>query len=149
MAEHGARVARGLVAACVLATALSARADAPLGRFVASGEAIFDTVTKLTWQRTAASGYDRAGAERYCRDVVLGGVTGWRLPTQHELYTIVDERRTRPALDRAFAATPHGFAWSSTLLRGAGSSIAWGVDFTFGISVSVDTTERHEVRCVR
>lgn len=149
MAERRSHFVRALAGAVAFSIAFAARADAPPGRFVASGEAVFDSVTKLTWQRTAGSGYDRVTAERYCRDVVLAGVTGWRLPTLHELYTIIDERRSRPALDRVFASTPNRFAWSSTYLRGAGTSIAWGVDFTYGISLAVDAAEVHEVRCVR
>src|SRR6202142_4217978 len=88
------------LAAVAMALAVPAGAGtAPAGRYTypAAGT-VYDTKTKLTWQRTAPSKeYTWADAKTYCAGVgaALSG-TGWRLPTMKELLTIVDETRSVP-----------------------------------------------------
>ncbi len=103
-------------------------AAAPSGRYtypggtVTSSSTVYDTVTKLTWQRAIPANpcpSDGAGlctlldAQTYCSTLSLGGyTTGWRLPTVKELMSIIDISATSPAVDQtAFPSTPidHAF----------------------------------------
>src|SRR5450631_801437 len=87
-----------------------ARANAPAGRYGGSGSIVVDSKTNLTWQQSPApSGMSWANAKTYCAGVgsTLGG-TGWRLPTEKELLTLIDySQATGPLIDQsAFAGTP-------------------------------------------
>jgi hypothetical protein len=120
-------------------------ADAPVGRFTVNGDGtVRDNMTQLVWQQAAsASAYTWVDAQSYC-------VAPWRLPTIRELLSIVDFRQTAPAIDRtAFPNTPaqSGF-WSSSPYAD-GSSPAWGVSFSHGISFPARVDGGYSVRCVR
>jgi hypothetical protein len=144
----------GAIAVAAMAWSAAARAAAPAGHytFPATGT-VFDTKTKLTWQRTApATTYAWAAAKTYCAGLgaTLGG-TGWRLPTIKELQTIVDETQTAPPIDStAFPATPTNYFWSST--QTSDSSGAWIVDFgtssNAGATTSDNVSTAYNVRCV-
>ncbi|MGB8297301.1 MAG: DUF1566 domain-containing protein, partial [Polyangia bacterium] len=65
----------------------------------ADGLTVTDTITGLVWQRdgsgtravcAAGTTCTWAEAKVYCAALVLGGVSGWRLPGVMELSTIVD-----------------------------------------------------------
>jgi hypothetical protein len=145
---------RLVVAIAVVAMALSAaaRAAAPTGHytFPATGT-VFDTKTKLTWQRTAPSTlYAWSDAKTYCAGLgaTLGG-TGWRLPTIKELLTIIDETQVAPPIDStAFPGTPALSFWSSTL-EASDSSQAWTLDFSYTGNTGSDVlAATYNVRCV-
>lgn len=138
------------------AVAATPRADAkaPAGRYVVDAAAgtVYDTATKLTWQRAVpAMSYNWADAKTYCANPGLIGA-GWHLPNLTQLASIVDYQQNNPAIDgTAFPATPYaGFVgfWSATPTSGSTSS-AWAVYFNYGnqSSASVGTSSR--VRCVR
>jgi hypothetical protein len=144
----------GAIAVVAVAWSAAARAAAPAGHytFPATGS-VFDTKTKLTWQRTApAATYAWAAAKTYCAGLstTLGG-TGWRLPTIKELQTIVDETQVAPPIDStAFPGTPANAFWSSTQTKD--SAGAWFVDFgpnTSGGTTSDNVSAAYNVRCVR
>ena len=141
----------GAIAVVAMALSAAARAAAPAGHytFPATGT-VFDTKTKLTWQRTApATTYAWADAKTYCAGVgaSLGG-TGWRLPTIKELMTIIDETQVAPPIDStAFPGTPVFAFWSSTLT--SDSSQAWTLDFSNTGNTGGDVlTATYNVRCV-
>jgi hypothetical protein len=132
------------------------RANAPPGRYTASGGAVVDGATHLTWQQVVETGGGDDGAGRstwvnaksYCKS--LGG--GYRLPTVKELLTIVDFSKSNPAIDTsvgAFPNTPSEPFWTATPLIGSPPTNAWFVSFEDGYAGNVDFTQPNRVRCVR
>jgi hypothetical protein len=94
---------------------------------VADQPVVSDTVTGLEWQGCAAgvSGVDCAGsvwgmswsyAQTYCAGLDWGGQsTGWRLPDIKELSSLVDRRKSSPAIDTAaFPNAGDLMFWSET-----------------------------------
>ncbi len=129
------------------------------GEFVVSadGLTVRDTITGLIWQRDT-SGL-RAGcsdgqdciweeAEAYCASLVLGGLSGWRLPAAKELVSIVDFTANNPAIDpTAFPNTSAWGAWTSSPCVGA-EGAAWAVNVGDGNSYCA-AGETYQARCVR
>jgi hypothetical protein len=111
---------------------------------------VVDGVTHLMWQRTpSAQTYDWADAQTYCEALSLAGHDDWRLPTEIELYSLVDFTRSGPAIDTtAFPGTPSSQFWSSTPSAST-ASFAWYVNFPFGDVNTFATTSAFTVRCVR
>jgi len=144
------------VAAC-LGIALAARvgsANAPAGRYmVGEGPAtgtVFDTKTKLTWQRAASTTkYAWADTAGVCSRLQLNG-GGWRVATLSELTTLIDFSQSGgPYVDSAaFPSTPSALFWSATPLSGT-TATAWRVDFSNGYWNTTDATTAGYVRCVR
>lgn len=132
-------------------------ADAPVGHFtVINADIVMDNSTGLMWQRAAAGPLAwRSGApgsyiypaKVYCDELSLGGYT-WRLPTLKELRSLVDVRRSNPAIDTSFFSGEAEYFWSST------SSVyytddAWNVNFSNGFTISYSVSSTYRVRCVR
>lgn len=157
-----------------LALASSAAADAPASRYTfPTAGTVYDTRTKLTWQRdlpdvypncsgTYAENYGTPGqactwdaANAYCVTLALDG-GGWRLPTHAELLTLVDPQNWNPAIDAsAFPNTMQTSAgvrdrfWTSTPFAQF-SGYMWGVEFTYGYSEGYPATGiASGARCVR
>jgi hypothetical protein len=144
-----------VVALVAIVLATSAHANAPDGRYTISANTVYDTKTKLTWQRSVLSTstqYEWAGAKAYCKGLSLDG-GGWRLPTIKELETIIDFSQSFPPLidSTAFPLTPayYSYFWSSTPSLGADAS-AWMVNFSYGsVSDAGVVGNSFYVRCVR
>jgi hypothetical protein len=111
---------------------------------------VVDKVTGLMWQLAVDTGsYDWIAAKAYCAGLVLAGHNDWRLPTEIELFSLVDSTATSPAIDAAaFPGTPSAFFWSSSPLAGDPAS-AWGVYFSYGGTGSGVASVANRVRCVR
>ncbi len=92
--------------------------------------------------------WSQAGA--YCSSLSLAGQTGWRLPSEIELYSLVDFTVTSGAtIDAtAFPNTPAVWFWSSSPVAGY-PSYAWVVDFYSGSTNNSDVSNTYQVRCVR
>jgi hypothetical protein len=103
------------------------------GEFVVSTDdlTVADTITSLVWQRDGSS--VRAGctgggdgryctwdeAQAYCASLVLGGLSGWRLPAWMELLS-TDFTSDGSTIDQpAFPHTPGGAFWTSTPYTGS------------------------------
>jgi hypothetical protein len=107
---------------------------------------VFDTKTKLTWQRDFGPSTNWAQATSDCAN----RGSGWRLPSVKELQTLVDESQKNPASDKITFMYPTyaectqacGF-WTSS----PSTPNAWSVDFLYGYTVN--TTASNDVRCVR
>lgn len=130
-------------------------ADAPPGRYVlrACGTVVFDTKTKLEWQRGVNAEADVANALGICGALALDG-GGWRVPTMLELVSIQDLSRFAPAIDlRAFPGTPNtNFATVSQPAPPTNPPSYWVLSFGTGIpDVAVSTTPNRlaSSRCVR
>jgi hypothetical protein len=124
-------------------------ADAPKGHFMIGDDVVEDSATELIWERepmASASGADDAA--EYCAQLELQG-GGWRLPTIKELYTLVDESRTVPAIDtEVFPDTAPAFYWSSSAVAGF-DEFTWAVNFEQGTDGWFPRENEHFVRCVR
>jgi Protein of unknown function (DUF1566) len=139
----------GLAGLVIAVPSRLGRADAPTGRYDVELGTVVDTKTVLNWQQTVASSkYAWSDAGTYCSTLTLGG-GGWRLPSENELQTIVDESRMSPAIDpTAFPETPGDFFWTSTTVPSF-ANFAWAITFNDGVTTLLDITEPEWVRCVR
>ncbi len=105
----------------------------------------------LTWQTaTASSRYGWKDAKAYCRDLMLGAYSDWRLPTKEELQaTIANAGSTCPQILAPLRDTTDcDYYWSST--RASRQSSATIVGFFFGAGTTTnDISHGYKVRCVR
>ena len=140
---------------CIVATTAlfvwQGRADAPSGRYDTSvSGVVLDTKTRLMWQQTLQTGMNRQAAQSYCAGLSGGG---WRLPTVHELMTLVDDTSANQIkIDQTFfpgVTMASAIAWSSTPVSGDPTSV-WAVSFYFAkiIEAGVNATTPR-TRCVR
>jgi hypothetical protein len=128
---------------------------------------ILDNVTGRTWQKCSmgqsgancatgsAALYSWTNAVNVCGNLSLAG-TGWRLPTDLELMTIVHYGiSSGPMIETIyFPATIAGTYWSSTTyapstVPGSYDALAWSVSFSLGRVAADDKTWTMYVRCVR
>lgn len=118
-----------------------------LPRFTLSDSTALDRNTQLTWQRKILDQpLSWESANDYCR----GLKNGWRLPSNKELQTIVDETTDHPTADLTlFPNTPAALFWTSTPVNKVGLSSAVYVDMRDGINEEAGTNEAFWVRCVR
>jgi len=135
------------IAALAATCAATARANAPAGRYTVAGGIVTDTKTKLLWQQTLATPGKRADAIAYC----AGIGPGWRIPTMKELMTLVDDSRTRPALDPVFVSQPTDSCMTSSVI-GRLTTLApaayWLVNFRDGSNV-YGGADGGGLRCVK
>ncbi len=111
---------------------------------------VVDKVTGLTWQQpidTATMNWSQASS--YCSSLSLAGQTGWRLPSEIELYSLVDFTATSAAMidPTAFPNTPATSFWSSSPTAGASSEM-WAVDFSTDSTGHLGVATSNQVRCV-
>jgi hypothetical protein len=113
---------------------------------------IKDSSTNLLWEDTPhvkEAKITQPRAKSYCSELSLGGFRDWRLPTIQELLTIVDYRRTSPALLKAFNyVDEESFYWTQTVVADE-SDAFWGVNFKRGASSKASEYYDRYVRCVR
>lgn len=117
-----------------------------------TGQTATDLVTGLMWQRAASPARTSIWSEArsYCASLTLGGHADWRLPTEIELVSLVDDSIVTPPTisPLAFPNTPAGYVWSSIPMAGSPDN-AWLVDFSTGSAYSADAAAPEYVRCVR
>jgi len=111
-----------------------------------------DPATNLLWEDTPhvrETKVTHPRAKEYCTELKLGGFEDWRLPTIHELLTIVDYHRVSPAILHAFSyVEDESFYWTSTTVADE-SDAFWGVNFKRGSSSKASEYYDRYVRCVR
>jgi hypothetical protein len=129
------------------------------GRYVAGGSGaeatIYDTKTRLTWQRRPPSDGGAAvemtwpEATAYCAALRLNGLA-FRLPTVNELLSLVDHAQTvgATAIDTPSFPGSDGTFWSATQVAGYPGD-AQRVDFRDGDPGGLDERVTYRVRCVR
>jgi hypothetical protein len=120
--------------------------DPPSPRFtLIDASTARDEATGLRWQRMVdTASYSFAGAQSYCSGLPGGS---WRMPSIHELLTIVDTSRTTLMIDPdVFPATPPSVFWSATEMF-LDVTMGWSVDFTQGVAFRNQATML-PVRCV-
>lgn len=115
---------------------------------------VTDPRTRLMWERNDDSGneLDWMGARGYCAQLATdsyAGFTNWRLPTNKEIATIVDDTKTAlPLIRDGFGWAPGGAQhWTSTPMS---SDPTKGWVFTnAGTSYTNVTSHPARARCVR
>jgi hypothetical protein len=98
----------------------------------------------------SARSYSWSGALNYCEGLSWGGSTDWYLPNIDELGSIVNDRRSRPAIDvAAFPGTPTTSQFWSATSSAASPDRAADVGFSTGDVSDYSKGSTHYVRCVR
>ena len=124
--------------------------------FSKKGNIVIDSITKLQWQDdTISSIILWEAAITYCENLSLDGYSNWRLPNIKELFSLIDDSKTNPAIDSIFehTATLNSY-WSSTttsIFKGGANiyNLAQTVNFKDGIQYYDAKRDLHYVRCVR
>ena len=113
---------------------------------------IQDPSTNLMWEDTPHVREAKIRQPRaviYCAELKVGGFEDWRLPTIHELLTIIDYTRISPAILRAFSyVEDESFYWSKTHVADEDDAF-WGVNFKRGESSKASGEDHRNARCVR
>jgi Protein of unknown function (DUF1566) len=123
-----------------------------VGEGAAAGT-VYDTGSKLTWQRDAPPTlYDMKTAHLYCSTLDLDG-TGWRVPTAKEMYSLVSFTALKaPFIDTTVfrGTSPTSSFWTATGVVTDPTS-TWIVYFggTAGSIDSIGGAVRANIRCVR
>jgi hypothetical protein len=114
-------------------------------------EAVSDSLTGLMWQRTWVSGKAWQQAIDYCDTLTDGGYGDWRLPSPHELLSIVNNGTYNPAIDTiALPGTPSGDFWSSSsYVDITDLDLAWLVNFDNGNVDHNFKSYTYNARCAR
>jgi len=115
-------------------------------------EAVLDKETGLVWEKSPSTfTFNWHGAISYCIGRVIGGRSGWHLPTIEQLRTIADSSQSSPALPSGhpFVNVQSSDYWSSTTLAGT-STVARNVTFSTGEAVTgTKISEYFHAWCVR
>ena len=102
-----------------------------------SSSAVLDKETGLVWERSPSSTApsEWPDARNACTAKTTGNRTGWRLPSIHELASLID-----PSVAAGLTLPPgHPFLtvlsaryWSATSYAVQATTVAWVVDFSLG-----------------
>ena len=108
---------------------------------VVGGAAVLDKETGLVWEQSPNEPQRTwVEAQLYCTIKTVGNRLGWRLPTVHELATLVDPSNPfgNPDLPvgHPFSNVQSAIYWSATTDAGDANR-AWEVNFFFGNSAGV------------
>ena len=128
----------------------------PTSRYMLKGNEVFDTITKLTWQRcslgqTWQEGKGCTGTVQqvnWDQQKALGG-DGWRVPTKDELTTLASPACMNPAVnEEVFPGMDPDmlYYWTSEPLR---PETAWYVDFYEGVARGFHRSHTQAIRLVR
>ena len=124
---------------------------APPAHYDTQSETVRDLGTGLLWQRSAPEGtFNFEDARTYCGQLSLAGQPGWRLPSMHELLTLIDEGAASPPMidGAAFPNTPSEPFWASSEFGGE-PGMAWQVYFDHGNGLYGLSSAQMRARCVR
>ncbi len=122
--------------------------------FTKQGSIITDNKSSLKWQDGDIQWGDFDEANTICKNLVLDGESGWRVPTERELLSLLDLSHT-PKIDPLFRAKTDEEFWSSTPYMADASNSAYYVDFSTGWSYMYDDrslfnkSRKRAVRCVK
>jgi len=116
---------------------------------------VTDNVTGLMWQKTDVGEMTWESAAAYAAGLGLGGHSDWRLPTNHELFSILNHSGN-PALDAIyFTLSSAEYWWTSETLAGDPSRV-WVANAGGGTgphpkseTISAGGSKRFHARCVR
>lgn len=121
-----------------------------------NNEAVLDRETGLVWERSPNLQPTKfwSDGRQVCINKNLGGRRGWRLPSVHELASLLDDTHVNPALQTGHPFTiSNGGYWSATLdsmiVNGGILTSVWTVDFgVAGVRSNGNDISAH-IWCVR
>jgi len=117
-----------------------------------NSEAVLDRETGLTWQKSPTTMTQNwTNARSICAERSIGGRYGWRLPSVHELMSLVDPTQTNPSLPlgHPFVNVQPSLYWSATT-SAEDTALAWYVGlFNGNLSSPNAKTETYHLWCVR
>ena len=117
-------------------------------------EAVLDKETGLVWEKSPETAITPwSGAIFSCIDKTVGGRKGWRLPSVHELQSLIDPSVAAPGptlpLIHPFLNVQSSYYWSAST-RADFPTGAWTVFFGSGLVGSSDKlTDYNRAWCVR
>lgn len=86
-------------------------------KYTKSGDTVHEATQNLYWQDSSAvteKSFTQSEADTYCYYLIEDGYDDWRLPTVHDIMSLIDYSKETPALDSIFKNTGSGFLWTST-----------------------------------
>jgi len=112
-------------------------------------DVVEDALTGLTWRATFESDIAWDDAVSHCDALEHAGRDDWRLPTMHELTSLIDYGEYGPA--SRFPGMPSELFWSSNLdITGGTVGVGWIVGYSFGVvRRQTDPQGNLHARCVR
>jgi hypothetical protein len=116
------------------------------------GEAVRDNETGLVWDRTPSDlRYTWAVARVVCLNETAGGRKGWRLPSVHELASLIDTTKPVPTLPMShpFIVNLFSVSWWSASLSADNPLAAWHVQLDNGLVSNIGRDTTLGVWCVR
>jgi hypothetical protein len=116
---------------------------------------VTDNITGLMWQKADGGEMTWENASAYAQGLNLGGWNDWRLPTNHELFSVLNHSGN-PALDPAvFTMSNAEYWWTGDTMAGDASRV-WVANAGGGTgphpkneTISAGGSKRYHVRCVR
>lgn len=122
-------------------------------KLVMGDAAVLDKETGLVWEQSPVTTTHLWSDARFqCTGRTTGGRQGWRLPSVHELASLVDPSVASPGptlpAGHPFTDVQPNFHWSATT-NAEFSSSAWEVSFNNGLTHSHDKSNSDQVWCVR
>ena len=94
---------------------------------------ITDYITGLMWQKVDGGEMIFENAVNYCNNLTLGGYSGWRLPTSHELFNINQFDNVNPALNTNYFTKTAAEYWWTSETRVDDASRVWVVNAGGGV----------------
>jgi hypothetical protein len=115
------------------------------------GQAVRDNETGLVWEKAPSGGPTGwAIARVVCLAKTTGGRKAWRLPSVHELASLIDATQPVPTLQpgHPFTVNLSSSYWTATL-SADNPTAAWHVQPSNGLVSNIDRTTSFLVWCVR
>ena len=117
---------------------------------------ITDNITGLMWQQVDGGEMTFESATTYCNSLTLGGLSGWRLPTPIEAYSILNHQNSNPAINTNFFTLTTAEYWWTSVFENNSTTKVWCTNAGGGIgnhpkteTISAGGTKKFHARAVR
>ena len=117
---------------------------------------ITDNVTGLMWQQVDGGEMTFESAVAYCNSLTLGGLSGWRLPTPIEAYSILNHQNSNPAINTSYFTLTAAEYWWTSVFENNSTTKVWCTNAGGGIgnhpkteTISAGGTKKFHARAVR
>lgn len=117
---------------------------------------VTDNNTGLMWQKTDGGEMTFENAVKYCESLSLAGYNDWRLPVNHELFSLNKYDVSNPAVNTVYFVKTAAEYWWTGEVRADDASRVWVVNAGGGTgahpkseTVSAGGTKKIHVRAVR
>ena len=117
---------------------------------------VTDNITGLIWQKTDGGEMTIERAMSYCDTLTLAGYSDWRLPTNHELFSLNKYDVSNPALNTVYFSKTTAEYWWTSDRRADDAARVWVINAGGGTGAHPKTetlgaggTKRFHVRAVR